>query len=545
MKFALLTLLSALSLAAVADWFSIIGVMAIYAAMPVQALIMGIVLAAAKLITTSWVYRNWKFASLRLRLPLIGFVLVLMTITSIGTYGFLSKAHLEQGASTIDNSAKVERLDQQIAREKSVIADDEKVIAQLDGAINSYIDKNRADRSLFVRKQQSPQRQQLRDDIDAAQKRIDGFSNEKLSLQSEVRKQQLDVGPIRYIAELFYGVTEDPTKNIESAVRFFTLLIVLTLDPLAVILLIAANHTLLRIRDEKEKNSSKVSEMVSPPPFTATTETYKETESVGLPLDETRTELQEAVLDEKEKNSVEVAEVPLQITETSEETHTEPNTPTRLDLIKWPELSETVLSEKEYVPEAVTSFTPEIHDIQQEIIEEDVENIPTPSTLGNYFEEDTEIYKAIPEGSIATPAPVTYSLPIIRTPAYTQVDKLIEEIEDDLPIPTNITPEKININTLQDSVLLEIRGNIPHFIPQKVNEIKEENTEDRESDSKGSEHKSETTATEEKKSETIFAERSSESTYETQISNEDIGVHTKSPISHPVRLSWLTEFRRS
>ena len=110
MTFALLTLLSALSLAAVADWFSIIGFMAIYAASPLHALIMGIVLALAKLVTTSWLYRNWKFINWRLKFPLIGFILALMIATSIGTFGFLSKAHLEQTGGTIDNGAKVERL---------------------------------------------------------------------------------------------------------------------------------------------------------------------------------------------------------------------------------------------------------------------------------------------------------------------------------------------------------------------------------------------------------------------------------------------------
>lgn len=253
MIFALLTLLSALSLAVVADWFSIIGFLAIYAAAPFHAIVMGIVLASAKIVTTSWLYRNWKFADWRLKVPLICFVIMLMVATSIGTYGFLTKSHLDQGGSTIDNSAKVERLDQQIARDKTIIVDDEKVIAQLDATINSYIGKDRTDKSLAVRRSQAPQRKQLRDDIDASQKRIDGFSDEKLKLQSEVRKQQLDVGPIRYIAELFYGVAEDATQNIEAAVRIFTLLIVSTLDPLAVILLIAANHTLLRLKDEKEK----------------------------------------------------------------------------------------------------------------------------------------------------------------------------------------------------------------------------------------------------------------------------------------------------
>lgn len=253
MIFALLTLLAALSLAAVAGWFSIVGFMAIYAGAPMYALIMGVVTECAKLVTTSWLYRNWQHAGWRLKAPLIYFTLALMTATSIGVFGFLSKAHLEQGAGTLDNSARIEQLQYQIDREKATIADNEKVTKQLDDTVNSLLGKDRADRALSVRRSQASQRAQLRTDSAEAQKRIDALNAEKFKLESEVRKMQLDVGPIRYIAELFYGVDENATKNIEAAVRIFTLLLVSTLDPLAVILLIAANHTLIRLRNEKKE----------------------------------------------------------------------------------------------------------------------------------------------------------------------------------------------------------------------------------------------------------------------------------------------------
>lgn len=252
MIFPILTLLSALSLAAVSGWFSVIGIMSIYAAYPIHSLIMGVVLECGKLVTTSWLYRNWKFSNWKLKLPLIISTIVLMLTTSIGVFGFLSKAHLEQGASTINNGAKIERLDQQIAREKSIIQDNEKVIAQLDATVNSYIGKDRTDRSVAIRRSQAPQRKQLRIGIESAQKKIDELSDEKLKLQSEIRELQLEVGPIRYISELIYNAESDSSKNIEAAVRIFTLFIVSTLDPLAVMLLIAANHTLMRYREEKD-----------------------------------------------------------------------------------------------------------------------------------------------------------------------------------------------------------------------------------------------------------------------------------------------------
>lgn len=260
MIFTLLTFLAALSTAAVAEWFSIVGIISIYAGAPYNAgLILGIVLGFAKLVNASWLYRNWDTASWKLKIPLIYFLLALMITTSMGVFGFLTKSHLEQGAATTDNSAKVERLDQQIAREKSVIADNEKVIAQLDAAINSYIGKDRTDRAILIRKSQAPQRKQLRNDIDTSHKMIDTYSEDRLKLTSEVRALAIEIGPIRYIAELFYGTSGDQTANIESAVKMFTLLIVSTLDPLAIILLIAANHQLLRRRDEEKKKTSKSS----------------------------------------------------------------------------------------------------------------------------------------------------------------------------------------------------------------------------------------------------------------------------------------------
>lgn len=263
MIFALLTLLAALALAAVAGWFSIIGLMAIMAGQPIAALVLGITLEAGKLVTTSWLYRNWNEAGWGLKAPLVYFTLALMVATSMGAYGFLSKAHLEQGASTMDNSSKIARMEQQISREKSLIADNDKVILQLDATVNSFLGKDRTDRALSVRKSQLSQRKQLKDDSEAAQKRIEAINDEKFKLESDLRKLELEVGPIRYIAELIYGAENSDNKTLESAVRIFTLIIVSTLDPLAITLLIAANFTILRIQNEKKKKQEDTKETPS------------------------------------------------------------------------------------------------------------------------------------------------------------------------------------------------------------------------------------------------------------------------------------------
>lgn len=250
---AIITLLTALSLAAVAGWFSIIGFTTIYAGAVIAAVIMGAVTECAKVVTTSWLYRNWSYAGWLIKAPLIFFTVILMGITSLGVFGFLSKAHLDQGASTVNNSAKIEQLNYQISREQSLIADAEKVIAQLDTTVNSLIERNRADRSIAVRRSQESTRKQLRKDIADAQQRIDALNKEKFTYESEIRNLELEIGPIKYIAELIYGDQAADKNTTKAAVQLFTLMIVITLDPLAVVLLIAANQSIVRLQKEKKK----------------------------------------------------------------------------------------------------------------------------------------------------------------------------------------------------------------------------------------------------------------------------------------------------
>jgi TolA-binding protein len=174
-----------------------------------------------------------------------------MFITSMGIFGFLSKAHLEQTQPVGNNSAKIERLEQMIAREQREINDAEKVIEQLDQAVAILQEYDRIrgpEGALAVRKSQTDERAQLRDIIDQAQATIDGYEDTKLSLEAEVRELELEVGPIRYVAELVY---EDAQSNLESAVRWVIIILVVVFDPLAVLLLIAANASLAQLRETK------------------------------------------------------------------------------------------------------------------------------------------------------------------------------------------------------------------------------------------------------------------------------------------------------
>ena len=522
MIFAILTLFSALTLAGVAGWFSIVGIMSIYAGAPLHAaLVMGIVLELAKLVTTSWLYRNWEFADWKLKLPLIYFTIALMLATSIGVFGFLTKSHLEQGAATVDNTAKVERLDQQINREKSIIVDNEKVIGQLDATINSFIGKDRADRAVVIRKTQAPQRKQLRDDIDVSQKKIDVYSDEKFKLTSEVRALNLEVGPIRYIAELFYSDSDnvDETKKIESAVKIFTLLIVSTLDPLAVILLIAANHTILRRQNEEkeDKRQDKVPETEAIPIIDADNEegnkrgvnsskqVHESDEQASIPhIGETKLET-----------------VPISIPEVNEEADREIN--------ETKEALEEIV-QTECIPER------EIQQIQsEEVVWPDTTIRTTDKT--QIKEIKNEVEDTVLEIVQLNEEP----LPIIRSPGVTRISFAAApgaEPKENTKVENTVLA---NIDALR-----EIVGSGPHFIPQKINDqekVQKESSKDNTSSSNENVPsppiKKEVQEMAESFPNKVKETNGNEGTTQSAMASTNSHATNK----YPKALSWLTEFK--
>ena len=587
MIFALLTLLAALALAAVAGWFSIVGFMAIYAGAPMYALIMGVVTECAKLVTTSWLYRNWPHTDWKLKGPLIYFTLALMTATSIGVFGFLSKAHLEQGAGTIDNSSRIEQLQYQVDREKATILDNEKVTKQLDDTVNSLLGKDRADRALSVRKSQANQRKQLRDDSAEAQKRIDALNADKFKLESEVRKQQLDVGPIRYIAELFYGATNDTNKNIETAVRIFTLLLVSTLDPLAVILLVAANHTLMRIKNEKEEEDKTpgdgfVAEVHETTPPDEEVSPRSE-EVIGVydieqydhkPIYEEliptpRINDEEAALDAPiPQGSVEVL---------NEETQPATENDTQDD--KFGADSDVVVAAiEESVPEvsrddeegtisAKIQEIPQIPLESEEVNEIEEDLVPEPQTASVQLpptEHPQQVQETIPESPeeelsdevIEKFTPIIVNMPVfgVKQPSPTKVSSVspivIELKPEEEVIPTLKPAPLPGLATLKapwahnETILREILGSSPHFIPQKVNEEeKSANIQESEADTSATPPGFPTA---EEGVEEIHPESPSTDKEE----NEETGNRSEDTFwadshKYPKALSWLAEFKRS
>ena len=380
MLLGLLTLITALSISAVAIYYSVAGLVAIFAAAALPIMIMGGVLEISKLVTAVWLHRYWKQATWWLKTYLSTAVIVLMLITSMGIFGFLSKAHIEQTAQSTDNLARVETIQNEIDRQIGIVGRAENQIRQLETAgtgsdaniqaqidreqdridsaytriqpaideqnriienvtslfqaeltridqelatLQGYIDAGeikkaqgmvgtatdgaygpktaaaftawqdakRAERNEWLQKiqqaAQSPTVKAARDEIARLRKtaedqiaqsnalinrlrnqisqqdnsadiqksideqndrirtasnEIDRLTEEKIQLESEYRKLEAEVGPIKYIAEFIYGESAD-NNMLEEAVRWVIITIIFVFDPLAVLLLIASQYT--------------------------------------------------------------------------------------------------------------------------------------------------------------------------------------------------------------------------------------------------------------------------------------------------------------
>jgi hypothetical protein len=255
MLFGILTLLVGLAISVVAAWYSIVGLMAIFAAAKIPIAIMGAVLEVGKLLTASWLYQFWDKTNTLLKSYFTIAVVVLMFITSMGIFGFLSKAHMDQTLTVGDNSLLIERIDRKIEREKVKITDAETVVAQLDKTVQVLIDYDRIrgeSGAIAVRESQNEERATLSNIIDQAYSKIDTLSVEKLELDKEQLELEAEVGPIKYIAAFIYGDELDKTL-LERAVRWIIITIIFVFDPLAVLLIVAANMTLKEAMNKPKK----------------------------------------------------------------------------------------------------------------------------------------------------------------------------------------------------------------------------------------------------------------------------------------------------
>ena len=251
MVLALVTLITALGISAVAAFYSIVGLMAIFSASALSIAVMGIVLEIGKLITASWLYQNWKRVPLLLKSYLTIAVVILMFITSMGIFGYLSKAHIDQGSGTSELYVKVERLDNRIASERKVIKRAETQLSALDSALEKYVELGAVSKGLKKREDQEQERNALTNTINNAQGRIDKLLDEKSEYRLQINSFEVEVGPLKYISALVYG--DEALDYIDTAVRAVILILVFVFDPLAVLLIIAANISFAEYNEKRKR----------------------------------------------------------------------------------------------------------------------------------------------------------------------------------------------------------------------------------------------------------------------------------------------------
>lgn len=284
----------ALSLSTVAEWYAIVGLMAIFASAPVPIAIMGGLLGAAKLVIASWLYRNWKEIPLLMKTYFTISLIILMFLTSMGIFGFLSKAHLDQAVPSGDVTARLSIVEDKIKTAKENIDANRKALKQMDEAVDQSMvrssDEKGAEKAVAIRRGQAKERSRIQTEIASEQILVAKLNEEAAPIRSEVRKVEAEVGPIKYIAAVIYEGS--PTDDIlEKAVRFVTMLIVAVFDPLAVLLLIAANWNMKNIpkafkpEDDYQLPEPYVADVTMPEPIEIHIEDTVETkeEVVDLP----------------------------------------------------------------------------------------------------------------------------------------------------------------------------------------------------------------------------------------------------------------------
>jgi hypothetical protein len=252
-SFPTLTLIVALTLSAIAAWYSILGLTAIFAAAVIPIIIMGGALEVAKVVTTLWLHKYWDKAGWNLKLYLVPAVIALAFLTSMGIFGFLSKAHSDQTLISGDVGAKVELIDEKIKIARENIAMNQKALEQMNSQVDQLLgrtdDDKGANRAVQVRRQQKTERTRLQNEIATEQETIAKLNEEAAPIRAQIRKVEAEVGPIKYIAAFIYG--DNPDNNLlERAVRWVIILIVFVFDPLALSLVIAAQHSYRWLDDD-------------------------------------------------------------------------------------------------------------------------------------------------------------------------------------------------------------------------------------------------------------------------------------------------------
>jgi len=256
MKISTLLLLCALCLSGTAAYYSIAGLATIFASAFWPVVAMATILEISKLVVSSWLYQKWNIIPALLKVYLTTSVVVLMFITSLGIFGFLSKAHVDAGLGNADAILKIEQIESETLQHNGVVNRYQTQLAQLDKSINIQLDANRATQAIAARKAQEAERTDIRNKLDTEQKTLQDLQRQKIDLKQKITVIESKVGPIKYIAEFF---ADGKDVDLDKAVRWMIVIIVMVFDPLAVLMLIAANISMLKEKTQQTTIDNNVS----------------------------------------------------------------------------------------------------------------------------------------------------------------------------------------------------------------------------------------------------------------------------------------------
>ena len=237
-----IVLFTALFIASISGYISILGLTTIF---PLDSafyviMLLAISLEMGKLVSISWLQLNWKNTKIWMRVYFIFIISFIMFLNMISAFGYLSKSHIEQQVTSNSGvSDQILIIDNKIKVHTDTINDIDKQIVQIDTALSKLTDRGQAQTSIRIADQQRKTRDSLVVKKQLEIKLQSDLRSEKIKLDTEYRKIEAEIGPIKYVAELIYGSSD--TKVVDKSIRAVIMLLIFVFDPLAVLLLIAFN----------------------------------------------------------------------------------------------------------------------------------------------------------------------------------------------------------------------------------------------------------------------------------------------------------------
>ena len=243
-----LALVTSITIAGIAAYFSVIGMATIFAGAYIGTIVMMTALEVGKLVTAAYLHLVWDKLNY-LKYYLLASVGVLMLITSLGIFGYLSKANIETTLVGDGNNLELSIIDTRIKAEESKI---ERLQDRLSG-LDLVVTTGRPQDRNYINRVQREERLQIATDIDLSLDLISEYTEEKLPIQRRQLEQESKIGPIKYVAEVIYGEDES-VKYLDNAVRWVIYALIFVFDPLAVLLLVSSTGLIARrVEDEKPK----------------------------------------------------------------------------------------------------------------------------------------------------------------------------------------------------------------------------------------------------------------------------------------------------